>query len=200
MLRWPAAAGHSPVNAARNARGLSSHFAVRGTPMVFTQSELVDSLQHEVHVLLHLAAKLDRSQLNYRPTPKQRSAIELLQYLSIMGPLLVKFSKGGGFDPAVWTTEKSAADARDFDQTLAAIAAQRDLYAAELGGMSDADFRAEIEMFGRKTTRGAFIVNMVLCGHAAYRTQLFCYLKACGRDELTTMNLWAGADPPVAVA
>jgi hypothetical protein len=25
-------------------------------------------------------------------------------------------------------------------------------------------------------------------------TQLFLYLKACGREELTTMNLWAGAD------
>jgi hypothetical protein len=117
-----------------------------------------------------------------------------------MGPMLVKFSKGDGFDPAVWTAEKSVADARDFDQTLAALAGQREFYGRELGGLSDADFRAEIEMFGRKTTRGAFLVNMVLCGHAAYRTQLFCYLKACGREELTTMNLWAGADAPVAVA
>jgi len=29
--------------------------------------------------------------------------------------------------------------------------------------VSDTDFRAEIEMFGSKTTRGAFIVNFVLC-------------------------------------
>jgi len=36
----------------------------------------------------------------------------------------------------------------------------------------------------------------VLNGHAAYRTQLFLYLKACGREELSTMNLWAGADMP----
>ncbi len=32
----------------------------------------------------------------------------------------------------------------------------------------------------------------MLNGHAAYRTQLFLYLKACGREELSTMNLWAG--------
>jgi hypothetical protein len=51
-------------------------------------------------------------------------------------------------------------------------------------------------MFGTKGTRGAFIVNLVLCGCAAYRTQLFVYLKACGREELTTMNLWAGMDAP----
>ena len=65
--------------------------------------------------------------------------------------------------------------------------------------MSDADFRVEIEMFGQKTTRGAFIVNLVKGGCAAYRTQLFCYLKACGREDLGTMNLWAGVDAPVAV-
>jgi hypothetical protein len=39
---------------------------------------------------------------------------------------------------------------------------------------------------------------MVYNAHAAYRTQLFCYLKSCGRTELSTMNLWAGADVPSA--
>ena len=43
-----------------------------------------------------------------------------------------------------------------------------------------------------------FLVNNVLSGYAAYRTQLFLYLKACGREELSTMNLWAGMDAPAA--
>jgi hypothetical protein len=84
--------------------------------------------------------------------------------------------------------------ARSFDQTIAAIAAQRDFYATAIGDMTDADFRAEISMFGQKSSRGSFLVNTVLSGFAAYRTQLFCYLKACGREELNTMNLWGGAD------
>jgi len=165
--------------------------------MVLTKSELIDSLKHEVHILLHLSSKIDRGMLDYRPTPKQRSTMELLRYLSLMGPMLVKFTKSGTFDPAVWTVEQKAAEARDFDQTLAVIAGHGDLYASLLGDMSDDDFRGEIEMFGNKTTRGKFIVNLVLCGCAAYRTQLFVYLKACGRDELSTMNLWAGVDAPV---
>jgi len=37
-------------------------------------------------------------------------------------------------------------------------------------------------------------VNLVLCAFAAYRMQLFLYLKACGGEELNTMNLWAGMD------
>ena len=41
---------------------------------------------------------------------------------------------------------------------------------------------------------GPVLVNLVLCGCAAYRTQLFLYLEACGREELTTMTLWAGMD------
>jgi hypothetical protein len=166
--------------------------------MVLTTGELIASLQNEVRILLHLAGKIDRAMLDYRPTPKQRSTIELLQYLSMMGPELVKAAKAGAFDPAAWTAAEQAATARDFDQTLAAIAAQAEAYTALLADVSDADMRAEIGPFGDPSTRGVFLVNYVLCGCAAYRTQLFLYLKACGREELGTMNLWAGADEPTA--
>jgi len=165
--------------------------------MVLNKSELITSLQNEVRILLHLASKIDRSMLDYRPTPKQRTTLDLLKYLSVMGPSLVQAAKAGGFDQDGWAAANKAAQARDFDQTLAAIAAHSETYATVLGGMSDADFRAEIDMFGSKTTCGAFIVNLVLCGCAAYRTQLFLYLKSCGREELGTMNLWAGMDAPV---
>jgi hypothetical protein len=49
-------------------------------------------------------------------------------------------------------------------------------------------------MFGRKASRGSLIVNLVLCHYAAYRMQLFLYLKACGREELNSRNLWTGMD------
>lgn len=168
--------------------------------MVLTKAELISSLNTEVRILLHLAGKIDRTKLDYRPTPKQRSTLELLQYLSIMGPELVKAAKRGAFDPAAWTQAEQAAARRSFDETVAAMTSHTDLYAALLGEMSDAEFRTEVEMFGRMTTRGAFIVNLVLCGCAAYRTQLFLYLKACGRDELSTMNLWAGVDAAAAAS
>ena len=164
--------------------------------MVLTRSELIASLQNEVRILLHLAGKIDRAQLDYRPTPKQRSTMELLRYLTMMGPALVQAAKTATFDTAAWTAAERAAQARDFDQTLAAIAEHANVYPALLADVSDDDLREEIDLFGEKTTRGAFIVNLVLCGCAAYRTQLFLYLKACGREELSTMNLWAGVDQP----
>ena len=167
--------------------------------MVLTRPELIASLQHEVRILLHLAGKIDRANLDYRPTPKQRSILELLRYLSLMGPSLVQVAKAGTFDPTAFTAAMAEAEARDFDETLAVIATHKEAYASLLADVSDSGFREEVEIFGNKTTRGAFIVNMVLCGCAAYRTQLFLYLKACGREELSTMNLWAGIDAPATV-
>ena len=166
--------------------------------MVLTKSELVSSLQNEVRILLHLAGKLEPQMIGYRPTPTQRSSLELLRYLNTMGPELIKACKKGAFDPASWTEADKLSQALDFSGTLAALAEQPAIYASLLDDLSDADLRAEIEMFGQKTTRGKFLVNSVLCACAAYRTQLFLYLKACGREELNTMNLWAGVDAPMA--
>jgi hypothetical protein len=165
--------------------------------MVMTKSELVSALQNEVRILLHLASKIDRAKLDYRPTPKQRSTVELLKYLSMLGPALVQAAKADAFDGAVWAAAEQAAAAQSSEQALAAIAAQPGTYETLLADMSDDDLRAEIDPFGAgKSSRGAFLVNQVLCGCAAYRTQLFLYLKACGREELNTWNLWVGMDEP----
>jgi DinB superfamily len=166
--------------------------------MVLTKEELIGSLQNEVRILLHLASKIDRNKLDYRPSPKQRSTMELLQYLVTMGPQLVRAIKAGAFDPAAWTVATNEAKAMNFDQVLKAIEQQKGAYEDMLSGFSDQDFRSPIDLFGNgKTSKGSVLVNLVLAGCAAYRTQLFLYLKAGGRDELNTMNLWGGVDAPM---
>lgn len=162
--------------------------------MVLTKSELLASLKNEVRILLHLIGKIDRLHIDYRPTAKQRSTLELLRYLSVMGPTLVRWANGDA-DGAAWAAALKEADARDFDQTVATIAGQPQLYETLLAAMADEAFRAEATDFdGSKTSRGMFIIKYVLQGHAAYRTQLFLYLKSCGCDGLNTRNLWAGVD------
>lgn len=162
--------------------------------MVLTKAELLASLENEVRILLHLASKIDRAQLDYRPTHAQRSTLELMQYLTIMGPALLDVAIAGTFDPAAWTAAEKTAYARTYDEVLAAIAAHPAHYAAALRDVSDEAMREDVDLFAIKSSRGSFIVNQVLCGHAAYRTQLFVYLKACGQSKLNTMNLWGGMD------
>jgi hypothetical protein len=168
--------------------------------MVLTKEELIASLRNEVRILVHLAGKVDPSKLDYRPTAKQRSILELLQYLAIMGPTQLAVIKAGVFDrptlSAAWSPAEAAAKTMSFDQAVSAVQNQSGEYARLLSAWTEADFRAEIDMFGTKSSRGSMVVNLVLSAHAAYRTQLFCYLKSCGREELNTMNLWAGADGP----
>src|SRR5215467_5886936 len=123
--------------------------------MVLTREELISALQQEVRILLHLAGKVDRAQLDYRPTPKQRSTLELLQYLAVMGPVQVQMIRAGEFSreafSAAWTPAEKAAAATSFDDAVAAIAAQSDYYAHELGAWSDVDFREVLDMFGNKS-------------------------------------------------
>ena len=163
--------------------------------MVLTKQELIASLRKEVAILIHLAGKLDIMQLDYRPTAKQRSAIELLRYLTVMGPALVTMAKTNTFDVEGWKAGLEAADKRNFDETIAVLQEQAAIYEQLLADMTDADFRAEMTGFdGSKLSRGSFIVGYVLGGHAAYRTQLFLYLKSCGHEQLGTTNLWRGVD------
>ena len=168
--------------------------------MILTPSELIDTLCQEVRILLHLAGKVEPSMLSYRPTPKQRSTLELLQYLAIMGPTQLTVIEHGVFDrptlSATWSPPEAEAKTMSFDDAVAAIARQSEEYARRLGAWTDADFRKDVDMFGRKSSRGRLVITLVLNAHAAYRTQLFLYLKACGREELSTMNLWGGADMP----
>jgi hypothetical protein len=168
--------------------------------MVLTKDELISSLKSEVRLLLHLASKADAAMLDYRPTAKQRSMLELLQYMTIMGPIHLRGVIASAFDldawRSAWTTGEAAAKAMNLDQIKDAIGRQSALFVELLGNCSDADFRAEIEMFGHKASRGSMIVSLVLNHYAAYRMQVFLYLKSAGRDELNTMNLWAGMDAP----
>ena len=164
--------------------------------MVLTKSELIAALQKESSILVHLARKLDDGSCNYRPTAKQRSSLELLRYLTVMGPTLVASAKAGAFDPALWQAKAAEAELLDIHGIIETLEQQKDLYASLLSEWSDEEFRQPIEMFGNKSSKGVLIVNLVLGGHAAYRTQLFLYLKSCGREELSTMNLWQGMDAP----
>jgi hypothetical protein len=164
--------------------------------MVLTKAELITALQKEVGILVHLAEKLDETSINYRPTAKQRSSLELLRYLTVMGPGLVQAAKDGRFDPATWQAKVEKANALDSAGVIAALQEQKATYAELLGSMPDEDFRTPFELFGHTGSKGAFIVNLVLGGCAAYRTQLFLYLKSCGREELGTLNLWQGVDAP----
>lgn len=162
--------------------------------MVLTRDELIGALTHEVNVLRHLITKIDAETVDYRPTPKQRSTIEVVRYLVVQGPVLTSAIKAGAFDGVAWGAAQASADKLDLAGLDAQLATHPAWFAEQIGAMSDDDMRGSIQLFGGPMSRGVHLVTLVLANYAAYRTQLFCYLKLCGRDELNTSNLWRGAD------
>jgi hypothetical protein len=94
----------------------------------------------------------------------------------------------------VWRPAETAAKSMNFEQAVAEIQRQSAQFDQIFSDWSETDLRSQVDMFGHKRTRGELLVNLVLSGFAAYRMQLFCYLKSCGREELNTVNLWMGTD------
>jgi hypothetical protein len=172
--------------------------------MIITKDELIATLEHEVRILLHLISKVEPRMLDYRPTPKQRSMLELLQYLVIVAPVQLRTIQSGTFDMGSfrerWIAEEQKAKAMGLGEATEAIAKQPELIREVVNSLSDADLRQEMEMFGARGSRGAWLIGMPHAHYVAYRMQLFLYLKSCGREELSTMDLWAGTSAPAAAA
>lgn len=166
--------------------------------MVLTKEELIAALRNEVRLLLHLASKVEPAMLEYRPTAKQRSLLELLRYFALVGPIHLRGVLAEKFDMNAWRdawrTGEATVKTMGLEEVKEAISKLPTLFAEPINKCTDAELRAQYEMFGSKMSRGAWIVNLVLCHYSAYRMQLFLYLKASGREELNTMNLWAGMD------
>jgi hypothetical protein len=164
--------------------------------MVLSTFELVASLQSDVRILQHLIGKLDAASLDYRPTAGQRSARELVIYLSMMGPALTAYALADEPDIAIWVEAEQAAAGRTFEEAVAIIGTHGAQYAAMLADLSDETYRSEFTDFdGCRATRGAFLTNLVLTRAGMYRMQLFLYLKACGQ-ALTSSDLWYGVEAP----
>ncbi len=169
--------------------------------MVLSKAELIASLQNEVRLVVrlvvHLVNKAAPAHFDYRPSASQRSTLELIRYISMMGPTIIRWSLANTSDFEIWTRAEAASKERSFEQAKDAIAAQRAEYADLLTELTDADFRAEVTDFdSNKTSRGAFLTNLVLGGCVAYRMQLFLYLKASSAPAINSANLWSGMDMP----
>ena len=112
--------------------------------MVLTKQELIGCLQKEVRILVHLCGKLKPEMLDYRPTGKQRSTIELLRYLTIMGPVLVPSIRQGAFLEQEWVAGQAKADAMDFGAIVKSLESQAAFYADAINAFSDDELRGEI--------------------------------------------------------
>ena len=155
---------------------------------MYTREQFWKSVVNEVRIIKHLATKIPEGKGDYRPSEAQRSTLELLQYLSTTGMTTMK----------VMLTENknSYEDYVAFKEgvTIENFAEKMDEQEQEMKEMfeklSDEDLTKEFDYYGSRT-KAEHLIEGILKTFAAYRMQLFLYVKACGA-QVNTMDVWAG--------
>lgn len=157
---------------------------------MLTRNDVRDAIVNEYKIIKQLASKLPAGSEDYRISADQRSTIELLRYLTLVGPGTVHAALDNGFG---WFGENGPAVE---NLTLDEIPAHLDGAMAEVGGlldgMSDDDFAnkaVSIEGMGDWTVN-TWLLNTVCKWVPAYKLQLFHHAKAAGNSGLGTFEAW----------
>jgi len=160
---------------------------------MLNSEELKAAISYEIRIIRHLGTKVDPAQVDWRPTPGQRSTLELLRYLAQCGIVPVRAMLADDWRVA-GDVPKEIAEMTldDFDGAMERQ--EKDLHEA-LDSLGDAQL---IERKGKMPWgdyvpmgHGVFLTSVrFLC---AYRQQLFLYAKQSGAHELNTVDAWRGA-------
>src|SRR5437773_11437683 len=105
---------------------------------MITRDQLLATMRHETNVAKHLAGKVPAGTLDWRPTPKQRSTLELLRYLTTCAVVPVKSMIHGGWDHA--EALEKASESVSPAEFAAAMDAQMAEIEREVRAIPDKDF------------------------------------------------------------
>jgi len=162
---------------------------------MYTKQNFIDSIVNDARIIKHLAEKLPVDSINFRPTASQRTVGELLQYLSYIASTTAQVILDG--DMSIYGPASESAKAITIENFSSVMDAELEKFKMTMDRYSEEDLNTEINMYNQgQKTRGVYLVDTVLRWYAAYKLQLFMYLKLLGHEQLGTMNLWAGMDAP----
>jgi hypothetical protein len=157
---------------------------------MYSPQDFVTVYQRESELCVRLFRRIPSGGLDYRPTPGQRSTLELLRYLSY-GPYNVIQRVLAGD----WTLGRPTAEvvkdmpASDFPRNMRWQSGEvaRLVLAADPVRLENDSFTFP---WGETLKKGPALVNHPLQWLVAYKLQLFLYLKATGVKDIGTADLW----------
>lgn len=166
---------------------------------MISKEQFLESLAHESNICKHLHGKLKQlppEALEFRFSEKQRSTLELLQYLAhcaIVPMRAILANDWSNIQDAVAKSKETT-----FESFHADLDRQLEECGAALAGIGEEEFRTRTGALpmGMSKPLGLALIEFPLKFMAAYRLQLFLHLKAAGLTELGTANCWMGVDMP----
>ena len=163
---------------------------------MITKDQLAAAMIRECDICLHLFSKLPLGAVDYRPSEKQRSMLDLLRYLTISG--VAGMDCMAHADWKRFGSFSERAKEMPFEGFPAAMSTQKAEIEAFFAGVSEEALEAQEAPMpgGANVPLGVAILNGPFKWLAAYKMQLFLYAKGAGATELGTSNAWRGADMP----
>jgi hypothetical protein len=161
---------------------------------MITKDQLVASMLHECDIIEHLYSKLPHGSLDYRPSEKQRSTLELLRYVAMCGIGGIRSLNEGNW--RIFNEYAKDLERMSPDGFPAALKRQREEIRAFFESVTEDDLRTREAKLpaGAIQPLGTALINGPLKWLSAYKLQLFLYAKASGARDIGTSNAWAGVD------
>lgn len=162
---------------------------------MITKEQFLGLVMREVKIMKHLSTKILPGTLDYKPTEKQRTTLELLRYLSGATVAVLKYILSPDmkiFEEAKKATENMAAEEFPMAMDRQAEEIKRIL----MEEYTEEKLQGEVDLWntGAKMSRSFHLIDFALEQMVAYRMQLFLYIKASGNTSIGTNNLWRGED------
>lgn len=162
---------------------------------MYTKEELTAAIKNEFRIIKHLATKIPADTEGYKPTENQRTTLELLQYLSYIFIGVTKTIAHN--DSSVYGPYVERSQTTTVENFIERMEEQETELVQTIDSFSEADLQTIINLYNQgDKTKAAYLVQCLLGWSAAYKTQLFLYIKASGNSALNTANLWGGIDMP----
>ena len=140
------------------------------------KQQLLQNLQREIFLLKQLAPLIDESDLDFRPTEKMRSTLELMQYVSGVGATMMRWFVKNDLTPEEWVKIREYRKGLTRENFKERLDAQMEDIVMYMNMISEEDlFKKEVELPSKeKMVLGTAIINVPIKWLAAYRYQL-CY-------------------------
>ncbi len=153
---------------------------------------LLQNLQREIFLLKQLAPFIEERDLDFRPSEKMRSTLELMQYLSGIGATMLRWFIKNDLTPEEWVKIREHRKTLTRENFKERLDQQMEDMLMYMNMISEEDMnKMEVELPSKeKMILGIAIINAPIKWLAAYRMQLFMYLKMNGRAELSTKEAW----------
>ena len=156
------------------------------------KQHLLQNLQREIFLLKQLAPFIEERDLDFRPAEKMRSTLELMQYVSGVGATMMRWFVINDLTPEEWVKIREHRKTLTRENFKERLDQQMEDILKYMNMITEEDMNTkEVELPSKeKMVLGTAIINAPIKWLAAYRYQLFTYLKMNGKPDLSTKEAW----------